>query len=205
MKIFRFVKRSIVLLVTAWLLWTFVSACAIARFATVSEEQPAEGIIVLGAAAWGQRPSPVFRERINHAINLYHGGYAPLIIFTGGRVIPEDLAESEVARRYAIAQGVPVDRILIETASRSTEQNLDYARQLAEARQLSRFILVSDPLHMKRVMAIAADQGLHAYSSPTATSRYRSLPARLEFLLRETFYYQQYLLRRTVERWAGGE
>lgn len=156
----------------------------------------ADGIIVLGAAVWGDRPSPVFRERINHAINLYKKKYATTVIFTGGKSDGDELAEAETAKQYAAVRGVASDSILIETLSKSTEQNLYYAKQLAINHNLATVIIVSDPLHMKRAVLIAEDLGLKAYSSPTPTTRYRSFHTKLRFLVRETYFYQRYLLRR---------
>jgi len=189
-------KRVALTLILILLTWTGFSAWSIFSYASHSNDHRADGIVVLGAATWGNQPSPVFKERINHAISLYKNGCATTIIFTGGRDRGSELAESEVAKQYAIKHGVMSDDILIETLSTTTEQNLYYAKQLAIDHNLMTFIIVSDPLHMKRAMLIAEDIGLKAYSSPTPTTRYRSFTTKLEFLIRETYYYQRYLLRR---------
>lgn len=180
------------------IIWSIVSAWSISSYGARSEERQADAIVVLGAAAWGARPSPVFRERINHAVNLYHGGYAPRIIFTGGKVPGDRFAESEVAQAYAIRQGVAPEDTLVETWSTNTEENLAYARQIATEAGLSTFIVVSDPFHMKRAMLIAEDLGLEAYSSPTPTSRYRSFATQSVFLMRETYFYQRYRLAQVL-------
>lgn len=178
------------------LVWTGFSAWSIFSFGNYVNDAKADGIIVLGAAVWGDRPSPVFRERINHAINLYKKKYATTVIFTGGKSDGDELAEAETAKQYAAVRGVASDSILIETLSKSTEQNLYYAKQLAINHNLATVIIVSDPLHMKRAVLIAEDLGLKAYSSPTPTTRYRSFHTKLRFLVRETYFYQRYLLRR---------
>lgn len=183
------------------LVWSTISACTIASYANFSNEKQADGIIVLGAAVWVGQPSPVFRERINHAIDLYRNGYATIIIFTGGTSDDNQLAEAEVAKQYAIEHGIPSNDILMETVSRTTEQNLYYAKQLATKYNLATVIIVSDPLHMKRAMLIAEDMGLEAYSSPTPTTRYKSWRTQLRFLIRETYFYQRYLLRRSFYRY----
>ncbi|MCA1992410.1 MAG: YdcF family protein [Coleofasciculus sp. S288] len=154
----------------------------------------ADAAIVLGAAAWGNQPSPVFRERINHGINLYNSGNIRSLIFTGGKGESDEPAESVVAKRYAIANGVPEANILTETESRTTWQNLYYAKQVAVAHQLKRVLIVSDPLHLKRAVLMAQDLGMDAYPSPTPTTRYRSLKSKLQFLARETYFYFVYLL-----------
>ncbi|MBW4577716.1 MAG: YdcF family protein [Aphanothece sp. CMT-3BRIN-NPC111] len=156
----------------------------------------ADAAIVLGAAVWGDKPSPVFQERINHAIELYKSGYVQTIIFTGGVGDSNEAAEAIVGKRYAIAQGVPQADILTETESRTTQQNLKNAQKVALSHQLTKFIIVSDPLHMKRAVFIAHDLGMNAYSSPTPTTRYRSLNSQLGFLVRETYFYFVYILLR---------
>lgn len=181
-------------------IWIGYSGWSIFSYADYSNEEKADGIIVLGAAVWGDQPSPVFRERINHAINLYKDGYANTIIFTGGKDGDNELSEAEIAKQYATERGIAPDNILVEPFSRTTEQNLCYAQQLAVAHHLRTLIIVSDPLHMKRAMLIAEDIGLKAYSSPTPTTRYRSFITRVEFLIRETYYYQRYLLRHLFYR-----
>ncbi len=194
-------KRITLLFAGALLAWTSFSAWSIYNYAAYSDEVKAGGIVVLGAAAWEDQPSPVFRERINHAVQLYKDGYAPIIVFTGGKGEGEELAESEVAKQYALKCGVGTEAILIETRSETTEQNLYYAGKLAADHHLTTLILVSDPLHMKRAMLIAQDMGLQVYSSPTLTTRYQSFTAKLQFLIRETYYYQRYLLRRSFYRY----
>jgi uncharacterized SAM-binding protein YcdF (DUF218 family) len=175
-------------------------AWGIYTYGNASQVVQANAVIVLGASSWDEEPSPVFRERINHAIALYQQGYVGTIIFTGGQGDNEKLPEAVVARQYAIMQGVPKADILIETRSRTTEQNLRYAKQIAADYHLITFIIVSDPLHMKRTMLIAQDTGLEAYSSPTPTTRYQSVESKLGFLVHETYYYSVYLLRRPFTR-----
>jgi len=168
---------------------------SIQAFSTLSTPVTADAAIVLGAAVWRGQPSPVFRERINHAIELYQDGQVQNIIFTGGQGAGDDQAESEVARLYAIARGIPEDVIYIETLSTTTYGNLQEADKLAEQHSMHCVLVVSDPLHMKRAVTMAQDLGLEAHPSPTTTSRYRSLRARTIFLLQETFDYTLYLLR----------
>lgn len=180
----------------ALLLWTVGSIYAIISYASRSETRPADAAIVLGAAVFGDQPSPVFRERINHAIWLYRQGLVRKLILTGGQSLEDTLAEAEAARQYAIARGVAQDDILTEAQSRTTEQNLFYARELGRENAIGTVLVVSDPLHMRRAVTIARDLGLDAYSSPTTTSRYTSWHSQLKFLFRETYFYQQYQIRR---------
>lgn len=164
-----------------------MTALRIRQYAHVDETKPADVAVVLGAAAWRNRPSPVFAERINHAIELYRQGLVGNIIFTGGYGRNPQVADSEIARDYALQRGIPASAIYVETHSTNTEENLVEAHKLMQSLGFSTALLVSDPLHMYRVQQLAAEQGLSAYSSPTPTSRYRSTVSRVVFTLRETY------------------
>ena len=179
-------------------LWALLLGTRIYAFAQVSDPLPADAAIVLGAAVFRERPSPVFRERINHALTLFETGQVEYLIFTGGFGNRDNLAESEAARLYAIENGVPADRILIETVSTDTLENLEQAQGIIEQMGFDRVLVVSDPIHMQRAMAIAADLGLNAASSPTGTSRYESFRSQVIFLLREIYFYSAYLLQRAI-------
>ncbi len=163
----------------------------------------ADAAIVLGAASYGDKPSPVFRERINHAVRLYRGGYVKKIIFTGARDSIDEPAASAVASLYAAGQGVPRKDILGEDRSATTEENLFFAREVAMRSGLKTFLVVSDPLHMKRSMMLAEDLGMAASPAPTPTTRYLSMGNRVRFLAREIYFYDTYLIRRLPERIAG--
>ena len=152
--------------------------------------------IVLGAAVWEERPSPIFEERIRHAVQLYADGNVEAIIFTGGRGRGDRLSEAEVARRYALGRGVAASDIICETDSHDTWQNLTGGRAIVKAHGWETVLIVSAPLHMKRATTMAQDLGLAAYPSPTPTSRYQSWRTKGRFLLREVFFYARYLLRR---------
>ena len=160
----------------------------------------ADAAVVLGAAVWSREPSPVFRERINHAVALYRQGRVRKIIFTGARGSSNEPAESAAARSYAASLGVPASDMLIESKSHTTYQNLLYAKRVADSNGLRRVLVVSDPLHMRRAMSMAGDLGLDARPSPTGTTRYRTAGAQLGQLLRETYYYAGYLLGRSIGR-----
>jgi uncharacterized SAM-binding protein YcdF (DUF218 family) len=154
----------------------------------------ADVAIVLGAEVWGNEPSPVFRERINHAISLYKNQNIRIIIFTGGVGVGKELSEAEVGKLYAMKNGVKENDILIETKSRTTRQNLINAREIIDSKQFSKILIVSDPLHMKRAVLMARDLGINAYPSPTLTTRYRTVESQFQFLLRETYFYLIYLI-----------
>lgn len=180
------------------LLILFVCLSLLARdiylFSLTNSYAPADAAVVLGTSVFRDRPSPVFRERINHAINLYQAGIVQYIIFTGGQAGNDRLAESEAGRNYAMGRGVPAEHILIETASYNTCLNLVEAKRIIDENNLDQVLIVSDPLHMRRSMWLAEKIGIKALSSPTPTSRYQSFGRKAGFLVREVYSYATYLL-----------
>jgi uncharacterized SAM-binding protein YcdF (DUF218 family) len=176
---------------SSWL--TFV-AYDIWQYGQTDQARMADCIIVLGSAIEGDRPSPVFEQRIRHGIHLYQQKLANRIIFTGGVGEQQAYSESQVATNYVQQHGIPKSAILIEETSRTTQQNLAQAQALMAKHHLRSAIIVSDPLHMKRALMMAHDLKIHAVSSPTPTSMYRTWKTQSGFLLRELYFFHHYLV-----------
>lgn len=151
----------------------FASAVTLMRAAThdeaASAEARADAIVVLGAAQYRGRPSPVLRARLDHAVGLYARGLAPRLVFTGGIADGDTASEAAVGRIYALEQGVPDSAILLENEGRTTGQSLERVARLLEARRMESVILVSDPFHVLRAGRIARRNGLAVRTSPTRT------------------------------------
>lgn len=186
--------RFVFLIMCFFLIFVAYSTFSIWSFSKKVQLVKTDAAVVLGAAAWGDEPSPVLRERVNHSIWLYENGYVDKIIFTGGKAEGDKFAESEVARDYAIKNNVNPDDILIETKSKITEENLRYAYDIATKENIETFTIVSDPLHMKRAILIAKNTGMEAYSSPTQSSVYKSWNSKFPFFIRELFFYIGYIV-----------
>lgn len=185
-------RRFLLLSVLALAAWIAAVAGQIVWIGSHDYARPSDCAIVLGAAAYGFNPSPVLEERLRHAIELYRAGTVHRLLLTGGFGKGAEEAESAVARKYAIAQGVPAADILTENRSRNTLENLAEARSVMRANGLKTAIVVSDPLHLCRAGAMAASLGMNAVTSPTPTTRYRSFQSKLVFLLREMYLYHVY-------------
>jgi uncharacterized SAM-binding protein YcdF (DUF218 family) len=191
----RPVLRWLLRLVMLGLLWLAGVAAWIHWVGERDEARSADAIIVLGAAAYDAVPSPVFRARIEHGLDLYRAGHAKVLIFTGGYGGGgARFAESQVARRYAIRAGIPEDAILIESSSQTTFQNLFEARNVMLEHGLRDAIVVSDPLHMARALRLSRQLGIRAYGSPTPRTRFRSFRTRWEFLAREVYFFHRDLV-----------
>jgi len=146
----------------------------------------ADAIVVLGAAQYDGRPSPVFRARLDHAIDLWHAGRAPLLVVTGGRREGDRTTEAATARDYAVAAGVPGEAILMEDRGRSTLESIEAVVPILAEVGAGPTLFVSDRSHMLRVLRMAKDLGVEAYGSPTASSPSdASLAGRLDATIHE--------------------
>ena len=131
---------------------------------------PADAIVVLGAAQYAGRPSPVLRARLDHAIVLWHEGLASRLIVTGGTGEGDTTSEAAVSRRYAMDHGIPETAIALEANGRTTAESIQAVSALLLAEGRTRVILVSDPFHMLRLTILAQKAGLVPLLSPTPNS-----------------------------------
>jgi uncharacterized SAM-binding protein YcdF (DUF218 family) len=168
-------------------------------YGNVDEKQDADVIIVLGAAAYESGVTPVFAERINHAADLLKQGYADQIILTGGVAEGNSVSDAWIASQYAMDIGISEDDLILEEESAYTYENMKYSKEIMDANGFETAIIVSDPLHMKRAMVMAKDNGIRAYSSPTPSTRYISLETKLPFLFRETWVLIGYELMKIAQ------
>lgn len=134
------------------------------------EARPVDAIVVLGAAQYDGRPSPVLKARLDHAIQLYELGLAERMILTGGVGVGDTVSEAEVGRRYVVRHGVSPEAVLLEGSGLSSDASMRAVAVLMAQNELSRALLVSDPFHMLRLRLLATQLGLRAYSSPTRSS-----------------------------------
>lgn len=187
-------RRTLIWLMVAAIGWFGGVAGWIAAGPSLTGAESGDTAIVLGAAVNDDVPSPVFAARIDHAIELYRQGRVQHLLLTGGRSPEDRLSEAKAAAAYAQDRGVPIGAIMFENRSRTTRQNLEYARRVLRGAGRHKVVIVSDPLHMRRAMAMAADVGLDAQPSPTPSSRYRSLATQLPFLAREVWFMHSHWL-----------
>ena len=154
---------------TAFALW-IISATAVLVWSSRDEARPAQAIVVLGAAQYAGKPSPVLRARLDHALELWNRHLASLLILTGGTGSGDTTSEAAVGRTYARKHGVPDSAILVETEGRTTSESMRAVAGMLEVRGLQSAVLVSDPFHMLRLRILARRFGFTPYTSPTQTS-----------------------------------
>jgi len=164
------VRRILTIVVVAiFALWV-ISAAAVLIWSSRDEARPAQAIVVLGAAQYAGKPSPVLRARLDHALDLWNRQLATLLILTGGTGAGDTTSEAAVGRTYAKKRGVPDSAILVESEGRTTSESMRAVAGMLEVRGLQSALLVSDPFHMLRLRILARRFGFTPYTSPTQTS-----------------------------------
>jgi uncharacterized SAM-binding protein YcdF (DUF218 family) len=138
---------------------------------TVDEARPADVIVVLGAAEYRGRPSPVLEARLNHALFLYLQNLAPRILTTGGKGGDPSFTEGEVAHAYLARHGVPSESILVESEGETTVQSIAAAVEIMRRMSLRSCIVVSDGYHIYRVKKLLETQGMQVFGSPRPEDR----------------------------------
>jgi len=137
----------------------------------------ADAIVVLGAAQYDGRPSPQLRARLDHVVELWKLGVAPLVVVTGGNQPGDRFTEASASAAYLEQHGVTAAAILQENRGRSSWESLAGVAKLLNQRSATRVLLVSDPFHSQRIRLVAQELGLTAYVSPTRTSPVRGATA----------------------------
>lgn len=151
------------------LLWVASATCVV-LWGRRNSTGPGDAIVVMGAAQYVGRPSPVLRARLDHAFDLWKHDTTRRVILTGGRGDGDTTSEAEVGSVYLARRGIPRRSMMLERHGRSSEESLDAVADLVRDRELKRVILVSDPFHMFRLEVLSWQRDLEVVSSPTRTS-----------------------------------
>jgi uncharacterized SAM-binding protein YcdF (DUF218 family) len=168
-------RRSLPRMIAAYAVLAAVAAWIISFLAVVfwgarDMARPSDAIVVLGAAQYAGRPSPVLKARLDHALGLWKKGMAKRLVLTGGRGTGDTISEAAVGRRYAMRAGVADSAILLENEGRTTSESIATVAAIMSEKKLERAILVSDPFHMLRLQILAKRYGVKSVTSPTRTS-----------------------------------
>ena len=186
----RWWVRSLVVAVGAVLLFLAATMARIVETASRQEIHPADAIVVFGAAEYSGHPSPVLRARLDHALDLFQRGLAPVIITTGGAASDPHFSEGGVGRDYLMHHGVPERSLIAETQGRDTSESAERVAVIMRANGLHSCIAVSDAYHVFRIRKLLEHQGVGpVYTAPRLESRPHSILQRAEAALREAVSY----------------
>jgi uncharacterized SAM-binding protein YcdF (DUF218 family) len=184
----RVLRQAVGLLLLAGAIVYTISLVMVLVVSQQDQRRPVDAIVVLGAAQYNGRPSPVLRARLDHALGLYREGQSSLVIVTGGVGRGDTTSEAAVGRRYLVAHGVPEDAVVVESQGHTTMASMNAVTSWLRERGLRRVLLVSDPFHMFRLRLEARRTALEAYTSPTESSPISHNPVlELRYLLAEGF------------------
>jgi uncharacterized SAM-binding protein YcdF (DUF218 family) len=162
----RWLLAVLLLIVIGWFGWVYSQ---IRQSANIDNAQVADAIAVFGAAEYAGRPSPVLHARLDKAVSLYNRSMAPVIItLGGGGDLNSGMTEGGVGRDYLLANGVPLNRIIAETQSIDTEQQVQRLAVIAKREHFRHIIVVSDGTHLFRIALLCRRAGLTVYTSPRA-------------------------------------
>jgi uncharacterized SAM-binding protein YcdF (DUF218 family) len=151
------------------------------------QAESADAIIVLGAAQYEGRPSPVLKARLDHAASLWKRGLAPRMIVTGGRGAGDTTSEAAVGMRYLVQRGVPADSISMDMEGLTTSQSMVAARRFLRTKSYPSVLIVSDPFHMLRLAILARRLHMIPLLSPTRTSPISTRPGQqLRYVMAES-------------------
>ena len=186
----RWWLRLLVLATVGALSFLMITAARIVHTASLQEVHPADAIVVFGAAEYSGRPSPVLRARLDHALDLFHRGVAPVIITTGGAAADPSFSEGGVGRDYLMHHGVPERNLIAETQGRDTSESAVRVGVIMHANGLRSCVAVSDAYHVFRIRKLLEHEGVaRVYVAPRLDSRPHSVWPRALAVLREATSY----------------
>ena len=198
----RLVGRVIGAAVAAVLLMTGATALAIWWTARQDSRPGSDAIVVLGSAQYNGVPSSIFEARLEHALELYEEGVAPVIVTVGGKATGDQFSEAEAGREYLADAGVPDDALLAVQEGVDTLESMRAVATQFDDRGWDTAVLVTDPWHAMRAERMAEDAGIDASSSPTRQGpAVQTRTTQFRYILRETAAYLLY--RVTGESVAG--
>lgn len=157
------------------------------RVANVHSTTPTDAIVVLGAAQYDGKPSPVFANRLNHAKQLYNQGVAPRIITVGGKQPSDRYTEAQAGREWLIANGVDPMRVLSVRSGSDTLSSLKAVGEVANERGWKSITIVSDPTHLARSEAMARRIGFDVHTNATKVGDGSKVTE--NYVMRETLGY----------------
>lgn len=166
-RVWRWSFRMALVLAVVLVLYVVVTFVQVVLASRQAGTDSADAIVVLGAAQYDCRPSPVLAQRLDHAHELYNEGVAARIVVTGGKRDGDRCTEAQAGADHLRSGGVPDEDLLLEVQGRSTWESLAAAARILRDRDLTDVVLVTDGYHALRVQSIAEELGLNGSVSPS--------------------------------------
>ncbi len=176
LRLLRILVKIALVVVAAVLAYLVVTAVQVWLTGRRYEPHPAGAIVVMGAAQYDGAPSPDLASRLEQAERLWRQHYASAVMVTGAKQPGDQFTEAEASARYLRAAGIPAGDIL-EAGGNDSWDNLADAAPTLLARGDKTVLVVTDPFHEARSLAIASSVGLDPYPTPTETSPIKGFSA----------------------------
>ncbi len=199
----RLVRRAVVVVVALGLLWVVSVPVRVWWDARGNDHRPSDAVVVLGAAQYNGRPSPVLEARLRKARELWRDDVAPVIVTVGGGASGDLTTEADAGRDWLATHGVTAEDVVAVAAGSNTQTSLDAVGELFDERGWTSAVLVTDPWHTFRAKAMARSAGIDAVSAPARSGPVvQTRQAQARYILRESLAY--YRWRFTGDSGSGG-
>ncbi len=182
------------------LVWVIASVVIALKIQTASEGDPlqkADAIVVFGAAEYAGHPSPVLKARLDHALELFGKGLAPIVITTGGAGLDPVYSEGGVGRDYLTRNGIPDVNLIGETQSSDTAESAERVSTIMFTNHLHSALVVSDAYHIFRIKQMMSKKGIEAFGAPRPESLPKTAWGRFLGVSREVLSYWAWKLHVT--------
>lgn len=186
----RLVGRLLWLVVAALVVVVVVTAVRVVVEGRDDEARASDVLVVLGAAQLDGEPGPVLTDRLEHALDLYEQGVAPVVVTTGGNRPGDRFTEAGAGREWLAARGVPQDALVAVEAGDDTLGSLEATARVLDERGWRSAVVVTDGPHVLRSRTMLADLGIDSVASPAPGERDGWHEAR--YVGRETAAYLVY-------------
>jgi len=193
MFIFRWLRRTLTVLLVLALVVPAFGLAQVWRAANNPIVREADVIVVLGAAQLNGKPGETLEARLVEAKRIYELGYAPLIITVGAGAPGDRTTEAASGKYWLRMNGVPAKNIIAIEEGRDTLVSTKAFASIMKKRYVSDVIIVTDPYHCKRAMSMADDQGVVSTCSPVQTGPNTLAKSGYKYLLREASAYLAYI------------
>ncbi|MGC2210209.1 MAG: YdcF family protein [Candidatus Korobacteraceae bacterium] len=192
----RRIGAALLAVYAGYFAWTCAAIVAQSRH---DEVQPADAIVVFGAAEYFGRPSPVYRARLDHAFDLYERKLAPVVITTGGSGGEPTFTEGQVGHDYLVGRGISDPHLIAETQSDNSAESAERVAVIMAANGMRSCIAVSDPYHVYRIKQLLEAQGVVVCTSPRRLETEPGIGTQALNVARESLSYT--LWRLHLFRW----
>ena len=199
----RAITVVLVVLLLAVVLVPTAAALRVLLTARQDDRTRTDVVVVLGAAQFWGRPSPVLEARLARAGTLVDEGVASHVLTVGGNQPGDRTTEAEAGREWLVGHGLSASAVTAVPVGNDTLSSLTAVARVMAERGWTSATLVTDPAHEARSLAMARALGIDARGAPTRSGAGSVLTP--EYVARETggLLYFWLVERRGIARVVG--